>query len=256
MNRLERMKDDATALRFAADALLWGLWTAIPCIIEKVDFKKMTVEAQPTIRGLNIDKCGARQSEDLPLLVDVPIHYPQGGGFTLTFPIKKGDECLVVFSSRCIDAWWQCGGVQGQLEHRRHDLSDGFAFVGFRSQPRVLDPSPDCENTQLRSDDGEAHVTIKPDHTVTLINPDASATLSPGGKVAIKAKQEIELNAPSIKLCGALTTTGCNGEETTSFINGELQTSQDMISDCKGKSVSQTNHVHKCANCGTTQEPV
>ena len=29
--------------------------------------------------------------------------FPGGGGFALTFPVAAGDECLVVFASRCID---------------------------------------------------------------------------------------------------------------------------------------------------------
>ena len=65
----------------------------------------------------------------------MPVVFPGGGGFALTFPVAAGDECLVVFASRCIDAWWQSGGVGEPMEPRMHDLSDGFALIGVRSQP-------------------------------------------------------------------------------------------------------------------------
>ena len=67
--------------------------------------------------------------------------FPGGGGWSITFPVSKGDEALVVFASRCIDDWWQSGGVGIQPDLRMHDLSDGFAIIGPRSQPRKLNPA-------------------------------------------------------------------------------------------------------------------
>ncbi|MFW8450019.1 Gp138 family membrane-puncturing spike protein, partial [Klebsiella pneumoniae] len=72
------------------------------------------------------DESGAQVSVNLPLLVDVPVVFPRGGGCTLTFPVKPGDECLVIFADRCIDFWWQSGGIQEPVDERMHDLSDAF----------------------------------------------------------------------------------------------------------------------------------
>ena len=46
-------------------------------------------------------------------------------------------------ADRCIDAWMQSGGVQNPMTGRRHDLSDGFALVGFRSGKTMLEGSED-----------------------------------------------------------------------------------------------------------------
>jgi hypothetical protein len=94
-----------------------------------------------------------------PLQALCPVQFPSGGGFTLTFPVAQGDECLVVFSSRCIDAWWQSGGVQNQAVMRMHDLSDGFAVLGFSSVPRVIG-GISATATQLRSNDGSTFVEV------------------------------------------------------------------------------------------------
>ena len=56
----------------------------------------------------------------------------------MTFPVAKGDECLVVFAEACIDAWYQTGMVGNAISVRRHDYSDAFAFVGFRSLKNKL----------------------------------------------------------------------------------------------------------------------
>lgn len=167
MDRRERFDDPVEAIRAALEGKQAELWTAIPSIVQSFDPEAMTVTVQPAIRGKVEAPGGAVNSVALPLLVDVPVVFPCGGGFTLTFPIKAGDECLVVFSSRCIDAWWQSGGVQEPLETRMHDLSDGFALVGPFSQPNVI-PNVSTEHTQLRTDDGLTYIEIQPSGRVRI----------------------------------------------------------------------------------------
>lgn len=55
----------------------------------------------------------------------------------MTFPIKKDDECLVIFSDLSIDNWWESGNVQNPVEQRRHDLSDGMAIFGLKNQKKL-----------------------------------------------------------------------------------------------------------------------
>ncbi len=92
-------------------------------------------------------------------LPDVPFFIYSGGGYCLTLPVSPGDDCLVVFGDNCIDAWWQSGGIQNQIDHRRHDLSDGFAIVGFRSQPNAV-AGFSSGAAQLRNADGSAYIEI------------------------------------------------------------------------------------------------
>lgn len=136
-----------------------GMWTALPAIVQSFDAAVGTITAQPAIQAKVTDRTGAAKWVNLPLLVDVPVCWQGGGGFTLTFPIAAGDECLIVFASRCIDAWWQSGGVQPQAELRMHDLSDGFAFVGTRSRARKLATIASA-GVALRSDDNSAYIQL------------------------------------------------------------------------------------------------
>jgi hypothetical protein len=73
-------------------------------------------------------------------------------GWSLTFPIVEGTECLLIFADMCIDAWWQNSGVSPQADRRRHDLSDAFALFGPWSQPNRI-PNYSNSSVQLRSDD-------------------------------------------------------------------------------------------------------
>ncbi len=146
------------------------MWTALPAIVESVDLDKMTIECQPAIQGVQTLADGSQQNVNLPLLVDGPICFPSAGGFILTLPIAAGDEVLVVIASRCIDAWWQQGGVQPAMEARMHDLSDGFAIPGPRSQPRVVG-SISSTNAELRNDAGTVKISITPAGAVNITAP-------------------------------------------------------------------------------------
>lgn len=175
MDRRERMLDPIEWVSIALGGLQSKLWTALPGIIQSFDAVAMTCTVQPAIQALIRDESGALSPVDMPLLLDCPVQFPAGGGCTLTFPVKPNDECLVVFASRCIDSWWQSGGIQAQAELRMHDLSDGFALLGFRSQPRVIG-AVSTNSAQLRSDDGVAVIEINP--TSHVINLTTSASVN------------------------------------------------------------------------------
>ena len=178
----------------------------------------------------------------MPILPDVPVVFPGGGGFALTFPVAAGDECLVVFASRCIDAWWQSGGVGEPMEPRMHDLSDGFALVGVRSQPHRLSPAVHTGNTQLRADDGSAYVEITPGGAVTAVGP-SSVTVRSGGSIT--------LDAPRIVIKGLLSMQSQGGGATTATLAGSLNATGDVTAS----NISLNSHTHPGDSGGTTGGP-
>lgn len=169
-NRAQFLNDGEEAFRLAFDGRQASLWTAMPGIVKAVDFVKMTLSVQPAIQGQIIDENGQKQSVNLPLLVDVPITFPSAGGFVLTLPIAINDEVLVIFASRCIDAWWQSSGIQRPMEARMHDLSDGFAIPGPSSQPSVY-AGISSTAAQLRNRAGTSYVEISADGKIKLVSP-------------------------------------------------------------------------------------
>lgn len=154
-----RYEDPIAVLKAVVDSHQVEMWTALPGIIQSFDPSTLTATVQPSLKGLVTQQDGTAGWMALPILPDVPVVFPHGGGYSLTFPVKSGDECLVVFSSRCIDNWWDQGGVQTQRELRMHDLSDGFALVGPWSQKTKIS-NVSTTTTQLRSDDGKNYVEI------------------------------------------------------------------------------------------------
>ena len=242
MDRRERWAEPVEALRAALDGRQAEMWTALPGIVQSFDPAAMTVSVQPAVAGRISDEAGKAASVDLPILPDVPVVFPGGGGFALTFPVAAGDECLVVFASRCIDAWWQSGGVGEPMEPRMHDLSDGFALVGVRSQPHRLSPAVHTGNTQLRADDGSAYGEITPGGAVTAVGP-SSVTVRSGGSIT--------LDAPRIVIKGLLSMQSQGGGATTATLAGSLNATGDVTAS----NISLNSHTHPGDSGGTTGGP-
>lgn len=170
MDRNSLLNDAETAHRYGLDGRQAQIWTALPAIVQQVNLAAMTLQVQPAIQGVVTNPDGSESFVNLPVLVDVPICFPSAGGFILTLPITVGDEVLVVIASRCIDAWWQNGGIGIPMEARMHDLSDAFALPGPRSQPKVVG-SISAANAQLRNDAGTVYVEITPTGKINLVAP-------------------------------------------------------------------------------------
>lgn len=176
MDRRERAPDLEEAIRMAFRSMQSRMWTALPGIVERFDGDKMIVDVQPTINGRVRSPLGEISSLQMPKLLDCPVLWQGGGGATWTFPIAPGDECLVIFASRCIDAWWEQGGVKDAPDLRMHNLSDGFAIVGLRSLPRAFNVS--TTEAELRNDAGDAFMKFNPTAKTLEIVMDGGVTIN------------------------------------------------------------------------------
>jgi len=153
----ERNATLKSAIQAAVDAGIKRMRCACPGIVQAWNSETQTVSVKLALKEvLRIDE--VNQEIEIPMLVDVPVVMPRAGGFCLLMVPCAGDECLVVFSDMCIDAWWQSGGVQSQAEFRRHDLSDGFAIMGCWSQ--VKKPTFPASGIKLQNDAGTDFVSI------------------------------------------------------------------------------------------------
>lgn len=145
--------------RLMLDSFSSHMRVSIPGIIQSFDPVTQTVTVQPAIRERVRGADLSQNWVSLPLLLDVPVVMPRAGGFVLTLPIQTGDECMVIFSDMCIDAWFTSSGVQNQMEKRRLDLSDGICIPGLWSQPNKLS-NYSTSAAQLRSVDGSTYISL------------------------------------------------------------------------------------------------
>ena len=202
----QRQGDQTEVLRKFKSTFNFNLRVAVPCIVQSFDVDAQTIVARPAIREQLVDENGNKLWKDIPDLLDVPIVLPRAGGYVITFPIQQGDECLVIFGDSCMDAWWQNGGVQNQIEMRRHDLSDGFAILGCWSQPRVIsDYSTD--SVQLRNEAKSSIIEIKdttdPDTTTINVSTSGTANVNAGaGTINLTTTGTINIGSGDVFING------------------------------------------------------
>lgn len=186
----QRHANDVEVMETHLDGRQAQIHTSMPGTIVSYDPATMTVVVQPAIQGMHQKLDGKVEPVTISTIGDVPVHFPSGGGHTMTFPIAAGDECLIMFSERNIDNWFQHGGVQQPRDYRMHDMNDAFVLVGLKSQPKSL-AGVNTSAVQIRSNDGLT-----------------SITLGGGSGVTIKTGLSVTLEAPTVTIKGDLKVTG------------------------------------------------
>ena len=247
IDRRALVEDTGALLRLALDGWQSQIWTAIPGFVVAVNMAQMTCQVQPTIRCRFTDQTGVTTWRQIPVLLDVPIVVPSGGGFTLTFPLEANDEVLVMFSSRCIDAWWQLGGINDQTEYRMHDLSDGFAIPGPKSLKNVI-PSISATEVQLRNNAGTTHIGIDGSGDINVTS---------AGTLTANVSGIATINASAIHLNGVI----IDGSGNVTLPETSIVTAYDLMTTFTNgtypQMVSAAKHQHTgVANGGSISGPV
>ncbi|MEQ9868716.1 Gp138 family membrane-puncturing spike protein [Pectobacterium odoriferum] len=225
-----------------------NLRVAMPGVIQSFNPDDVTCVVHPSLMGHDTGSDSNKESNPLQLLTDVPVIFPRGGGCTLTFPVSPGDECLIIFADRCIDFWWQSGGVQEPVSDRMHSLSDAFVIVGPQSQAQKIS-GISTSAAQLRTDDGAAFVEVAADHNITVTTP---------GKLTASAQGGTEITSPSIVLNGNVTingnlSQGMGDSGGTATMNGPVNVTNDVTAG--GKSVMTHTHGGVQPGSGNTGAP-
>ena len=161
-------------------------------LTEDMDVTAQTVSAQIAIQErVRTATTPGTAWMDIPPIKMVPLLIPRGGGFSQTFPLKKGDEGLLIFCDTCFDFWWKNGtanapkasnvtapsGSQKQNEVRRHYLHDCGFLPTSMSRPNVL-ADYSVSSMQSRADDGSAYIDVAK-NVITVSGADSVALVAP-----------------------------------------------------------------------------
>ncbi len=98
-----------------------------------VAVNKTTIDVKPVISRLIND-----EKRDLPIFKDVPVVFLQGGANNLAFPVKVGDDCLLMVNERCFDNWYEGVDFETPPDARMQDYSDTFALVGINPEKSAI----------------------------------------------------------------------------------------------------------------------
>lgn len=186
---------------------LADLRVSIPAFVAAFDPAKQVITAQIVIQETVKTPTGPQQATIKPI-ANVPVCFPSGGGACITWPLKFGDEGLLVFTDMCFDLWWVRGGIQAQLERRRHDLTDCFFIPGGVSQPNAI-PNFSTNSLQVRTLDGRSIVDVS-SSGITLTSP--KVTINSSGDVDIIAQGNVNISGQKIMETSSQNNTTIDGK--------------------------------------------
>lgn len=208
-------------LGLATEPIVGAAWqwacmlrSSIPGKVVSFDPTKQTCVVQPVIQEIVYlpapggvvpasGSTGPSTTNNIPTvqtikpIQDVPIMMMRVPGWSITLPIVKDTECLLIFSDMCIDGWWQSGGVQANMDpKRRHDLSDAMALFGPWSQPHKFSDYS-TTSMQIRSDDKSVLIDLAPGG-ITISAP--TVNINTTGETDVTASGNVNINAPKVTL--------------------------------------------------------
>lgn len=89
------------ALGISQRRAMQNAFHALPGVVERFDNTTGRIDVRPVPSRL-VGDASASESVKHPIVQDVPVLFPSGGGFRVTFPLVKGDAVMLVFSQRSI----------------------------------------------------------------------------------------------------------------------------------------------------------
>lgn len=121
------------AITNAISRRLLDVKTSMPGIVESYDSATQTAEVTVAMKRIKVDGSVI----DAIKLPNVRVQFQKTSETSVTYPLKKGDEVLLVFNERDIDAWRATGSVGAPQTNRRFSLTDVVAIPGYVSDGNV-----------------------------------------------------------------------------------------------------------------------
>ena len=173
------------------DSWMRGFHFALPGIVTGfTDRNVPRISVQPAFMRVMSDNESVPVT--LPLLEDVPVIFPGGGDFLLTFDLTLGSCVLLIVAQRALDTWMQTGSTADPVLNRMLDLSDAIAIPGLVPLPGTLPIPIDADKIVLRKKDGTASISIASNNEIVLTNPTGSITIKATGQVDINGNLTVD----------------------------------------------------------------
>ncbi len=160
----------ADVIRSAIAAELAELHTGLPAKVVAFDASKQAVNVQPLLKRVYLnedDEPG--DAIDLPMITNVPISYPAGGGWSITWDLQADDIVYLAPVERSLDRWKEAdaGKTVDPIDARRFGLSDVVAIPGIRPRTAPL-AGVARGGLRLGKDDGSTEIKIASDGKITI----------------------------------------------------------------------------------------
>ena len=172
--------------------MMFKMNTTIPAIVDEFNASTQRVAAIPAIQFKHINPDGTVEYLNYPKITNIPLAIQRGNGVLITYPIKKGDVCTLIFSQRSIDNFLLEGNIQKPYEGenpltsvvRCMDMTDALCFPGVITNKEFIS-NYSTSAVELRNSSGNTKVSVS-SNSLTLKQGSATLTMS-GGNITMSA---------------------------------------------------------------------
>ena len=172
---------------------------AMPALIEEYDFETQKASVKIDIKELFQNG----NSQEYPVISEVPVIFPMSGGASFTMPVVRGDTCMLIFADRDIEKWLLGARNEPVNSRRAHHLSDAIAIMGLKS-------------FNVRS-------KVVNNTDVLLSYEGSEIILKPEGKVEINSASEVNCNTQVMNI-------NCK--------NANIKSEESTNVECKNSSIT------------------
>ena len=154
---------------WAVRQLLKQVNTCLPAVVRSYNPATRRAVVEPALPMVGTDNTLLPR----PPVPNVPVVFPAGGGYSLTFPLAAGDPVLLVYSQRGIGGFKRSFGLSVPDVDSFFSPRDAVAIAGFGA----LSITPAVSGAvTLQADDGSAYIALGP----------SGITLKTAGAIAIE----------------------------------------------------------------------
>lgn len=167
------------------------------------------VEVQICAERVSMNSQENLTAVDRKTLLGVPVHVASTGSYSLTLPIEIGDPCLLFFSQVGYDHWFYedkdraglLAGLPKPWLHRQFNEDDGYALVGFKTQPRAIS-NYSIDGAELRNAAGDQVIRLLKNLDIEAETTTNIKLIAPN--VEIVASTKVTLTTPELEVSGKL----------------------------------------------------
>lgn len=186
------------AMQFVFNQMMKNIYVSIPGIIETYNqsTKRCRVKPAINIRLTNGDT-------DLPAsIINVPVVWPSGGGFSLLSPLPAGSPVEIQFSQRGITKFKETFS-QEDPGNGMFDKEDAYVIPGYGA----LSVTPaTAGGISLQAEDGSNYIYVE--NGAIKIKSTGPVTVEAATDINITASSSITITSPDNKIIGPLNVSG------------------------------------------------
>lgn len=165
-------------------------YTALPGEIVSYDEDTQKASVKITVTNAIEDSAGDKFWH-IPVLQNIPVQFPGGGGYRITYPIKKGDKVIYLVSTLPLTEWMNKGSSELDVDPiALNNLSSGWIVPGIHIAPPTDAPTDavviHADTVKVGGSDASELVALKKDlENLRMAIQTATITLGPGGATSI-----------------------------------------------------------------------